>query len=235
MEDRDARSDQSHTPVLDAPVSYWQRGDLSFTPPGHKQGRGIDPRVLDVLGSGIFRADVMALNGLDDRRMTGGVLERAQQLMAEAVRADRTFFSTCGSSLSVKSAMLAVAGPGENTVADDTHTAQVLIDALRALPAADLPHPAPVRLPEPGELELESVTQPREAFFGPAEQVPADQAVGRVAAEMITPYPPGAPAIIPGERITRPVVDYLRTGAEAGMYIPDAADPSIKSIRVVAR
>lgn len=34
--------------------------------------------------------------------------------MADAVHADHTFFSTCGSSLSVKAAMLAVAGPGMN-------------------------------------------------------------------------------------------------------------------------
>src|SRR5947208_7259897 len=33
--------------------------------------------------------------------------------MADAVGAETAFFSTCGSSLSVKSAMMAVAGPGE--------------------------------------------------------------------------------------------------------------------------
>src|SRR3954470_12288001 len=33
--------------------------------------------------------------------------------MADAVRAEHAFFSTCGSSLSVKSAMMSVAGPGE--------------------------------------------------------------------------------------------------------------------------
>ena len=114
--------DQSRAPVLDALIAYRQRGDLSFTPPGHKQGRGVDPRVLTVLGKGVFEADVMMLNGLDDRLMSNGVLEEAQQLMAEAVNAQRAFFSTCGSSLSVKSAMLSVAGPGEKLlVARDAH------------------------------------------------------------------------------------------------------------------
>ena len=51
--------------------------------------------------------------------------------------------------------------------------------------------PPPVDLPEPGELELESAMSPREAFFGPAEMVPAEEAVGRIAAELATPYPPG--------------------------------------------
>jgi arginine/lysine/ornithine decarboxylase len=31
-------------------------------------------------------------------------------------------------------------------------------------------------------------------------------AVGRVAAEMVSPYPPGVPVIAPGERITAEVV-----------------------------
>lgn len=65
----------------------------------------------EILGEGLFRADVLSLKGLDDRRESQGVLARAQELMADAVGAEHAFFSTCGSSLSVKTAMLAVAGP----------------------------------------------------------------------------------------------------------------------------
>src|SRR3954452_519655 len=65
------------------------------------------------MGEGVFSSDVLMLNGLDDRRQSNGVLEDAQSLMADAVGAEQAFFSTCGSSLSVKTAMLAVAGPGE--------------------------------------------------------------------------------------------------------------------------
>ena len=105
--------DHSVAPVLDALQGYRDRGYIPFTPPGHKQGAGADPRVLSVVGEATFRSDVISLNGLDDRRMSNGVLEWAKQLMADAVGAEHAFFSTCGSSLSVKSAMLAVAGPGE--------------------------------------------------------------------------------------------------------------------------
>ncbi|MFV2120306.1 aminotransferase class I/II-fold pyridoxal phosphate-dependent enzyme, partial [Streptomyces sp. Act-28] len=105
--------DHSRVPVLEALEEFRRRGDAVYGPPGHKQGRGVDPRVLEILGEGLFRADVLSLNGLDDRRESRGVLSRAQELMADAVGADRAFFSTCGSSLSVKTAMLAVAGPGE--------------------------------------------------------------------------------------------------------------------------
>ncbi|NJP28499.1 hypothetical protein FLW53_30750 [Microbispora sp. SCL1-1] len=51
---------------------------------------------------------------------------------------------------------------------------------------------------------------------------------------MVTPYPPGAPALCPGERVTRPVLSYLTSGLAGGMDIPDAADPSLKTLRVVA-
>ena len=38
--------------------------------------------------------------------------------------------------------------------------------------------------------------------------------------------------ILPGERITAEVLDYLRTGLKAGMVLPDPADPSLDTIRV---
>ena len=117
--------DHSHTPVLDALADYkrTQRG-RNFSPPGHKQGGGVDPRVMEVLGADVFASDVLAMSGLDDRRMSQEVLGRAQELMADAVDAEYTFFSTCGSSLSVKSAMLAVAGPYEKLLKPATRTSQ---------------------------------------------------------------------------------------------------------------
>jgi Orn/Lys/Arg decarboxylase, major domain len=61
---------------------------------------GVDP----------FRDDVLAGAGLDDRTSSGEYLHQAEELVADAVGAEHAFFSTCGSSLSVKAAMLAVAG-----------------------------------------------------------------------------------------------------------------------------
>jgi arginine decarboxylase len=75
---------------------------------------------------------------------------------------------------------------------------------------------------------------PRDAFFGRVEQVPVEQAAGRIGAEVISPYPPGVPVITPGEVINEDVLAYLTTGVAAGMLIPDAADPTMKSVRVVA-
>src|SRR3954449_9185777 len=105
--------DHSRVPVIEALQAFRERGDVVYGPPGHKQGRGADPRVVEVVGEGVFASDVLTLNGLDDRRESQGVLQQAQELMADAVHAETAFFSTCGSSLSVKGAMISVAGPGE--------------------------------------------------------------------------------------------------------------------------
>ncbi|MEU6520585.1 aminotransferase class I/II-fold pyridoxal phosphate-dependent enzyme [Streptomyces sp. NPDC046978] len=485
--------DHSRAPVLEALQEFRSRGDVVYGPPGHKQGLGADPRVLDVVGEGVFASDVLSLNGLDDRRESQGVLTQAEELMADAVGAEQAFFSTCGSSLSVKTAMLAVAGPGEKllisrnahksviagvivngvhpvwvhpkfdaerhlahppepddvrralrehpdvkgmllitptdwgscadirgiaavchdhgiplivdeawgahlpfhpdlpawgmntdadlvvtsvhkmggaieqssvfhlqgdrispevlkqredllgttsssslvyatldgwrrhmvqhghdlleaalhrtarirkavtgldglrlmgeevveqgltteldllkitmdvrelglsgmqatewlrahchvdigssdtcrisaqiTHADNDRTEKLLIDSLRRLveDAGTIENQPPVRLPEPGALQLEQAMLPRDAFFVTAEHVPASQAVGRIAAETISPYPPGVPVVAPGEVITREVVDYLTSGVAAGMLIPDAADPTAETLRVTVR
>jgi arginine/lysine/ornithine decarboxylase len=122
------------------------------------------------------------------------------------------------------------------THSDDDETEALLLDALRAMvdDADSIERPPAVDLPAPGALELESVMSPRAAFFAPVEQVPAAEAVGRIAAEMVSPYPPGVPVLAPGERITQEALDYLTTGVRAGMLIPDTADSSLESLRVVA-
>jgi arginine decarboxylase len=123
------------------------------------------------------------------------------------------------------------------SMADDDETADRLLEALENLAqAADaLPRPKPVKLPDPADLEPDTVDLPRDAFFGPVEVVPAVEASGRVCAEQLTPYPPGIPALLPGEVVNDAVVEYLRTGLAAGMVIPDAADPSLETIRVVRK
>lgn len=118
------------------------------------------------------------------------------------------------------------------TYSDDDIAFGRLGDALEAL-ASDPPAPdreAP-RIPPLDEFDLEQVMSPRDAYFARTEEV-ADPD-GRISAEMISPYPPGVPAILPGERFNRAVVDYLRGGVAAGMELPDASDPKLATFRVV--
>jgi arginine decarboxylase len=485
--------DQAKAPLLDALADYHRSERYGFSPPGHRQGRGADERALAVLGKDPFRDDVLASGGLDDRMSRGGYLSDAEDLMAAAVGADSCFFSTCGSSLSVKAAMMAVAG-GDNgglllsrdshksvvaglilsgvqprwitpqwdadrhfshppspeqvreawekypdaagalivspspygtcanisaiakichdrgkplivdeawgahlpfhedlptwamdagadvcvvsvhkmgagfeqgsvfhiqgdlidqdrlskcadllmttspnvmvyaaldawrrqmverghdllgaalklsnqvrerieeisgvevldrellgeqashdldrlqvlmdieatgtsgyqgtdwlrehcqldlgmtdhrrmlatmSFADDEHTVDRLISSLKRWreAAREFDPPPQIDLPSPEEIQLETVIVPRDAFFGRTEMVPAEQAAGRVSAEQITPYPPGIPAVVPGEELNDAVIDYLRSGADAGMTLPDPSDPKVHEFRVVA-
>jgi len=82
-------------------------------------------------------------------------------------------------------------------------------------------------------LSHELVASPREAFLGVAETVPVDDAVGRVSSEAIAGYPPGIPALLPGERITAEVVAYLRDLAAAGARLHGASDPAFATIAVL--
>ncbi|PRC49119.1 ornithine decarboxylase, partial [Mycobacterium sp. ITM-2017-0098] len=52
--------DQTRAPLLEALVDYRTADRYGFTPPGHRQGRGTDRRVLEVLGEQPFRADLLA-------------------------------------------------------------------------------------------------------------------------------------------------------------------------------
>jgi arginine/lysine/ornithine decarboxylase len=122
------------------------------------------------------------------------------------------------------------------THSDDASTAEALVSTLRALidDAADLEPSGKLDYPSAEGLQLESVMLPRDAFFAEAEQVPVDQAVGRIAAEIVSPYPPGVPVLAPGELITQEALDYLTSGVRAGMFIAEAAEPELTSVRVVA-
>ncbi|WP_236176630.1 Orn/Lys/Arg decarboxylase N-terminal domain-containing protein [Pseudomonas qingdaonensis] len=62
----------------------------------------------------------------------------------------------------------------------------------------------------------EVVMKPGDAYDklvrGEVEAVPIERLIGRVAAVMLVPYPPGIPLIMPGERFTestRSIIDYL--------------------------
>jgi arginine decarboxylase len=82
-------------------------------------------------------------------------------------------------------------------------------------------------------LSHETVVSPREAFLGAAERVGVADAVGRVSAESIAGYPPGIPALLPGERITAEVIDYLRELVAAGARLHGASDSTLETIEVL--
>lgn len=77
-----------------------------------------------------------------------------------------------------------------------------------------------------------TVLTPREAFFAAEVSVPLSEATGRVAAEAVTPYPPGIPLVMPGERFDADVIALLLALRRAGNPI-SASDPTLDLVKVV--
>lgn len=106
-----------------------------------------------------------------------------------------------------------------------------LIQALQALPsrpsAALLPH-SPAPLP-PCPLSL----TPRDAFFADTELIPAGEAPGRITADLICPYPPGIPVLIPGEVVTEEAIAYLHQIQSSGGILTGSPDPTLAKLRVI--
>lgn len=61
---------------------------------------------------------------------------------------------------------------------------------------------------------MEPAMKPSEAFkmmtHRQIERVGIDELEGRITASLVTPYPPGIPLLIPGERFNKTIVDYLK-------------------------
>src|SRR4051812_24655125 len=123
------------------------------------------------------------------------------------------------------------------SVADDDATIERLIAAMRDLvdaapqlaTEAELPS-----LPPVSQLVGDYVMTPRDAFLGTTRRVALADAVGEIAAEPVSPYPPGVPLLVPGQRVHAGHVEFLRKGLAAGMYVEGVSDPSLDELRVVA-
>jgi ornithine decarboxylase/arginine decarboxylase len=72
--------------------------------------------------------------------------------------------------------------------------------------------------------DLQPAMKPSDAFAHIAhrktERVPIDELEGRVTTALLTPYPPGIPLLIPGERFNKKIVDYLKFTREFNAAFP---------------
>ncbi|MCU0534846.1 MAG: aminotransferase class I/II-fold pyridoxal phosphate-dependent enzyme [Hydrococcus sp. Prado102] len=74
---------------------------------------------------------------------------------------------------------------------------------------------------------------PRDAFFAPTETVSIEDAIDRISAETICPYPPGIPTLLPGEKITADAIAFLQKVLEVGGFISGCADESLQTLQVI--
>jgi len=76
---------------------------------------------------------------------------------------------------------------------------------------------------------------PRHAFFSDKETLPLSVTVGKISAELVCPYPPGIPVLMPGETITEQALAYLNQVLQLGsqVSITGCSDPSLEELQVM--
>jgi arginine decarboxylase len=126
--------------------------------------------------------------------------------------------------------IVAVFGMGERRLPEAKRLVEALREAVRRVGVDPGGEQASFAAPPPwGELAM----TPREAYLGRQEVVPAQEAVGRIAAESLATYPPGIPNVLPGERLTAETLAYIRGTLELGGSIRGASDRLLRTVRVV--
>lgn len=84
-------------------------------------------------------------------------------------------------------------------------------------------------------LSTEMVITPRDVFFQRrSKRVPLSKAAGHISAQTLTPYPPGIPVLIPGERITQEIQDYLTDMAHKDIRVSGQETDELRTVKVVA-
>jgi arginine decarboxylase len=89
-------------------------------------------------------------------------------------------------------------------------------------------------------IENESVMSPRQAFFAATETLELEKIYhtlinrNRICAEIICPYPPGIPVLMPGEIITQDAVNYLQKIKASGGFITGCSDTNFQTLKVVS-
>jgi arginine decarboxylase len=184
---------------------------------------------IKVMGKEILNSD--SCHAVDETKILFGV----EELGITGFQADDWLTEQYGISmgLSDQRNLLAIF-----TVGNNSSSARKLVKGVRALAewACDIDRSERVSHPMPrhNELKTEMVMIPSDAMFGAVEHVPLDQSIGRIAAELVSPYPPGVPRLLPGQRITSSHVEYLQAGMRLGFFVLDPSDMSLQTLRVVA-
>lgn len=74
---------------------------------------------------------------------------------------------------------------------------------------------------------------PREAFFAPKKIIDFKACRGKIAGEMVAPYPPGIPCILPGEYIDEQIYNYLQDIKARYIPVHGILDRSLNKIAVI--
>ena len=136
---------QYRTPLFDAMVALAEARKVSFHTPGHKSGKGISTRFRKFVGSKIFTIDLTTLDEVDCLQKPVGVIKEAQELLAEAHGADRSFFLVNGTTVGNHAMVLSAVRPGDEVLIARNAHKSILAGVILcgALPRFFLPRFSP--------------------------------------------------------------------------------------------
>ena len=106
---------QMRAPVYEALEKLKKRRVVPFDVPGHKRGRG-NPELVEFLGEKCVSLDVNSMKPLDNLCHPVSVIKEAEELAAEAFRADHAFFMVGGTTSSVQGMVLSVCKAGDEII-----------------------------------------------------------------------------------------------------------------------
>lgn len=79
----------------------------------------------------------------------------------------------------------------------------------------------------------EVIVSPRHAFYGSKKVLKLSESIGQISAEFLMAYPPGIPVIVPGERISKEIVEYIKFLKDEETIITGMEDPYVNYINVL--
>lgn len=82
-------------------------------------------------------------------------------------------------------------------------------------------------------IEPDVVCAPQDAFYAVKEQVPIEEAAGRICTEFVMCYPPGIPVLAPGERVTNEIIEYIKYAKSKGCSLTGPEDLEILNLNVM--
>jgi arginine decarboxylase len=119
-------------------------------------------------------------------------------------------------------------------VGDEKKTLQYLVGTLKSIAKSrDLEHNQKQNSNISYPSLPKALLSPRDAYFSSYRAVDLKEATGKVAAEMIAPYPPGVPLICPGEVFTEDVVAYIQELRANEIKWQGPADGTLQKVRII--
>ena len=106
---------QNNAPVYEALKKHMRNRVVRLDVPGHKGGR-MNKELRDFLGVDCLKCDVNSMKPLDNLCHPVSVIKEAEELAAEAFRADHAFFMVGGTTSSVQSMVLSVCRAGDKII-----------------------------------------------------------------------------------------------------------------------